>query len=55
MSFEAGSTQGWQEFVDEAIGIDHFGASAPPAVLFEKFGLTADALAARALAIVRSQ
>lgn len=55
LSFEAGSTQGWREFVDEPLGIDHFGASAPPATLFEKFGLTAEAVAEKALAMVRNQ
>ncbi len=51
ISIEAGSTMGWQRFVGDrglAIGIDRFGASAPYQVLYEKFGLTAAAVAARA-------
>jgi len=47
VSIEAGSTFGWARWVGDAgraIGIDHFGASAPAEVLYEKFGVTADAL-----------
>jgi transketolase len=43
ISIEAASTLGWERWVGDkgrAIGIDHFGASAPGKVLFEKFGLT---------------
>ena len=29
LSMEAGSTFGWDRYADDAIGIDHFGASAP--------------------------
>ena len=47
VSIEAGVKQGWHKYVGTdgiAIGIDHFGASAPYQVIFEKFGLTADAV-----------
>ncbi|MBI5968534.1 MAG: transketolase [Deltaproteobacteria bacterium] len=43
ISIEAGATFGWEKYVGmsgEAIGIDHFGASAPGKVLLEKFGFT---------------
>lgn len=43
VAIEAGISQGWDRYVGqngEVIGIDHFGASAPSNVLFEKFGLT---------------
>ncbi|MFA6103171.1 MAG: transketolase [Victivallaceae bacterium] len=43
VSIEAGSTFGWHRFVGRdglAIGMDKFGASAPYAVLAEKFGFT---------------
>jgi transketolase len=40
LSVEAGSTFGWSRYADDAIGIDHFGASAPGAVAMEKFGFT---------------
>lgn len=47
VSIEAGSTFGWARWVGSnghAIGIDHFGASAPAEVLFEKFGITVEVL-----------
>jgi transketolase len=43
VSVEAGTTLGWERWlgtVGSAVGIDHFGASAPWTVLFEKFGIT---------------
>lgn len=45
VAVEAGSTLGWYKYVGldgKVIGLDHFGASAPAGVLFEKFGLTVD-------------
>ena len=48
VSVEAGSTMGWHRFVGDrgqCVGIDHFGASAPGATLFEKFGFTAERVA----------
>lgn len=44
VSIEAGVTLGWQKYVGLdgiAIGIDHFGASAPYERLYEEYGLTA--------------
>jgi transketolase len=44
VSIEAGVTLGWHKYVGTdgvAIGVDHFGASAPYEVLYEKYGLTA--------------
>ena len=49
-TLEAGATWGWSRYVahgGEAIGIDHFGASAPASVLAEQFGFTPDAVADR--------
>lgn len=43
VSVEAGSTFGWHRWIGDgghAVGIDHFGASAPAEILFEKFGIT---------------
>jgi transketolase len=43
VSIEAGVTSGWTRWVGTggiALGIDHFGASAPGDVLMEKFGMT---------------
>ena len=44
VSIEAATPMGWERYVGLsgfAIGIPHFGASAPADVLYEKFGLTA--------------
>jgi len=49
-SVEAGTTFGWGRIVGNdglALGIDHFGASAPAEVLAEKFGFAPDQVAAR--------
>lgn len=43
VSIEAGVTLGWQKYVGDkgvAIGLDHFGASAPASTLYKEFGLT---------------
>ena len=42
VSIEAGITTGWQRYASTCIGLDHFGASAPAEILFEKFGLTVE-------------
>jgi transketolase len=50
VSIEAGRTPPWHSIVGEsglAIGIDHFGASAPDKVLGQKFGFTVDAVVAK--------
>ena len=55
VSIEAGVTHGWQRWVGTrgiAIGLDHFGASAPAEVLFEKFGLTVDRVVESARTLV---
>ncbi|MFK4002516.1 transketolase [Qipengyuania sp. NPDC077563] len=47
VSIEAGTTFGWERYTMANglnIGIDRFGASAPAEDLFEKFGITADAI-----------
>ena len=51
VAVEAGCRLGWEHYVGlegEAVGIDHFGASAPYKVIYEKFGITAEAVAAAA-------
>jgi transketolase len=53
VSVEAGITAPWKIFVGDAgesIGVDHYGASAAAAVLYQEFGITAEAvtLAAKA-------
>ena len=56
LAIEAGATLGWSRYVGsegDVIGVDHFGASAPGKVLFEKYGFTVDNVVARALALCR--
>lgn len=51
VSVEAGIAQGWHRFVGdrgECVSIEHFGASADYKTLFEKFGITPDAVVAAA-------
>ncbi|WP_232548458.1 transketolase [Propioniciclava soli] len=52
---EAGVTVGWKDLLGantEAVGINQFGASASGKVVFEKYGVTADAVAAKAKELV---
>jgi transketolase len=52
VSIEAGATGGWQRWLGAegvAIGIDHFGASAPYDQLYRAFGVTAEAVVDAAL------
>ena len=49
VSFEVGVTSGWERWVGQsgiAIGINHYGASAPGATVAKELGLTADAVVA---------
>jgi len=58
IAVEAGSTGLWWKFVGEhgdVVGIDRFGESAPGGELFELFGITADAVAQRALAVLANE
>ncbi len=51
VTVEAGVTAPWKALTGRRglnIGVDRFGASAPAAVIAEKFGLTIDAVAAQA-------
>ncbi len=51
VSVEAGVPLGWREFVGDAgriVGLTHYGASAAYSVLYEKFGLTDEAVVAAA-------
>jgi transketolase len=54
LAVEAGTTFGWERYADDVIGIDHFGASAPGAVVMEKFGFTPEHVATRARALVEN-
>ncbi len=51
VSVEAGVTLGWREHIGDrgiAIGVDHYGASAPAETIYEKLGITAAHVAAAA-------
>jgi len=55
IAMEAGRTPGWWRYLGEkgdVVGIDHFGASAPYKVLYEKFGITADRVVEKALKLL---
>ncbi|MFN2173817.1 MAG: transketolase [Candidatus Promineifilaceae bacterium] len=55
VSIEAGVTCGWKKYVGDqgvAIGLDRFGASAPYARVYEELGLTAEAVAIAAEALL---
>jgi transketolase len=52
LSVEAGATFGWSRYADASIGLDHFGASAPGAVVMEKFGFTVEHVVERAQALL---
>jgi transketolase len=58
VSVEAAATLGWERWVGDcgvAIGIDHFGASAPAKVLYEKFGITAQHVAEEAVRVLNKR
>ena len=48
LAVEAGTTLGWERYASSVLGLDHYGASAPYKVIFEKFGFTAENVVARA-------
>jgi transketolase len=55
ISVEAGATLGWHRWLGAngfALGLDHFGASAPYKEIYREFGLTADAVVAHALRLL---
>ena len=55
LSIEAGATLGWERYADDAIGLDHFGASAPGDVVMRKFGFTAGHVVERARALLAAR
>jgi transketolase len=57
VSVEAGVALGWSRLVGDrgrSISIEHYGASAPAPIIYEKFGVTADAVAAAARELLRA-
>ncbi|MBN1545416.1 MAG: transketolase, partial [Syntrophaceae bacterium] len=56
VAVEAGIGLGWEHYTGtegRVVGMDSFGASAPSQVLFEKFGITADAVVAAAKELLK--
>ncbi len=56
LAVEAASPFGWHKYTGsggDVIGIDHFGASAPGKVVFEKFGFTVENVVKKALALFK--
>jgi transketolase len=56
VAVEAGTRLGWEHYVGlegAIVGLDHFGASAPATVLYEKFGLTVDHIVDTARSLFR--
>ena len=52
LAVEAGASLGWERYAKSVIGLDHYGASAPYKVIFEKFGFTVENVVARAKEII---
>lgn len=55
VTVEAGVSHGWHKYAGDdgcVISIDRFGASAPYKTLFEKFGITTDAIVTKTLSLV---
>lgn len=53
LAVEAGATLGWERYAKSVIGIDHYGASAPYKVIFEKFGFTVENVVAKAKELLK--
>lgn len=54
VAVEAGATTGWERWIGsagQAVGIDHFGASAPYERLYQEFGVTPEAVVEAAMRI----
>ncbi len=54
VAVEAAATLGWERWADAVVGIDTFGASAPGPELMQRFGITPEAVAETAAALVGS-
>jgi transketolase len=55
VSIEAGLALGWSRYVQkgDSVSIEHYGASADYKTLFSKFGVTTDAIVAKAKAVLK--
>jgi len=54
IAIEAGVTQGWHRWVDDVVGIDRFGASAPGGTVLFELGISVDNLVARVRTLLES-
>lgn len=54
LAVEAGSSMGWHRWVDDVVGIDRFGASAPGGTVLAELGMNVDNVVARATALIAS-
>ena len=55
VAIEAGIKLGWEHYVGlkgVVVGMEHFGASAPGEILYEKFGITAEAVVSQARKLI---
>ena len=52
LAVEAGATLGWERYAKSIIGLDHYGASAPYKIIFEKFGFTVENVVAKAKELI---
>jgi transketolase len=48
LAVEAATSMGWHRYAKSVLGIDHYGASAPAKIIFEKFGFTVENVVAKA-------
>jgi transketolase len=52
LAVEAAASFGWERYAKSVLGIDHYGASAPAKILFEKFGFTVENVVAKAKELI---
>lgn len=52
LAVEAAASLGWERYAKSVLGIDHYGASAPYKIIFEKFGFTVENVVAKAKALL---
>jgi transketolase len=55
LAVEAGATIGWHRWVDDVVGIDRFGASAPGGTVLRELGIAADNVVSRARILLDSR
>ncbi len=55
LAVEAGATLGWERYANSVLGIDHYGASAPYQVIFERFGFTVENVVNRARGLLEEE